>query len=41
VIYDALAIQAAIKAKADPLITLNGADFRRAWPEAGERILAF
>jgi len=37
-VYDALIVQAALKAKVDRLVTFNGANFRRAWPEAGERL---
>lgn len=37
-IYDAIVVQAAIKSAADQLLTLNGSDFRRVWPEAGERL---
>jgi len=33
VIYDALIVQAAKKAKADLLLTLNIKDFKRVWPE--------
>jgi predicted nucleic acid-binding protein len=38
VIYDALIAHAAEKVGAERLLTLNGADFRRAWPE-GESII--
>lgn len=40
VVYDALAARAARKANADRLVTLNVADFRRVWPDAGEIIQA-
>jgi len=38
VVYDALIAKAAELAKADRLITLNEADFRRAWPDGADRI---
>ena len=38
VIYDALIARAAEEAGVDRLITLNEADFRRAWPDGRERI---
>ena len=37
-IYDALAAHAARKCSADKLLTLNEADFRRVWPDAGHRV---
>jgi predicted nucleic acid-binding protein len=37
-IYDALVVQAALKADVDRVHTWNGADFRRVWPEAGSRL---
>lgn len=37
-VYDGLLAEAARKAGVDTLLTLNPRDFRRAWPEAGERI---
>ena len=37
-IYDAIVVQAALKAGADRLLTLNGRDFRRVWPDAGQRL---
>ena len=40
VIYDALAVRAARKANVDRLVTLNVADFRRVWPDAGDIIRA-
>lgn len=40
VTYDALTVQAARKANVDRLVTLNLADFRRAWPDAGEILQA-
>jgi predicted nucleic acid-binding protein len=33
IIYDALACCAAVRAKADLILTFNTKDFRRAWPE--------
>jgi len=39
VVYDMLAVIAAEKASADTLLTLNLADFRRAWPEGVDRIV--
>jgi len=39
VIYDALIARAAEKASADRLLTLNGTDFRRVWPEGESLIL--
>ena len=38
-IYDAIIVQAALKAGADRLLTLNSRDFRRIWPDAGKRLL--
>ena len=38
-IYDALHVQAALKVKATQLHTFNGADFRRVWPDAGDRLV--
>lgn len=38
VVYDALIARAAEIAQVDRLITLNEADFRRAWPEGEDRI---
>lgn len=38
VVYDALIAKAAEIAKVDRLVTLNEADFLRAWPEGGETI---
>ena len=38
VVYDALIAQAAKKAGADRLLTLNETDFRRVWPDAAGRI---
>ena len=40
VVYDALIAHAARKADADQLVTLDPDDFRRVWPDAGERIVA-
>lgn len=37
-VYDALIARAAEKARADRLLTLNAADFRRAWPSGHDRI---
>ena len=37
-IYDAIIVQSALKANADRLLTLNGRDFRRVWPDAGRRL---
>jgi predicted nucleic acid-binding protein len=37
-VYDALIVQAALKAKVDRLFTFNGAHFRRVWPGAGDRL---
>lgn len=36
VVYDAIIAEAARKTAADRLLTLNPADFRRVWPDAGE-----
>lgn len=33
IVYDALIARAAVKARADRLVTLNARDFLRAWPE--------
>jgi predicted nucleic acid-binding protein len=38
VIYDALIARVAENARVDRLVTLNEADFRRAWPEGTDRI---
>ena len=38
--YDALAVRATLKAGAEKLLTLNAADFRRVWPDGGDRIVA-
>ncbi len=38
VVYDALAVQAARKVGVDQILTLNEADFRRVWSNAGDRI---
>lgn len=40
VIYDALIVQSAKKAKADLLLTLNIKDFKRVWPERSNIIKA-
>lgn len=37
-VYDALVVQAALKADVDRLRTWNAADFRRVWPDAGARL---
>jgi len=37
-VYDALIVQAALKAKVDKLFTFNAAHFRRVWPRAGDRL---
>lgn len=37
-VYDALIARAAVKAKADQLLTLNPRDFLRVWPGGAERI---
>lgn len=37
-VYDALIVQAALKAGVDRLRTWNAADFRRVWPDAGARL---
>lgn len=39
VIYDALIARAAQKAGVDRLVTLNIEDFRRVWPDAGQRLI--
>ena len=39
-VYDALIVRAAEKAGADRLLTLNVEHFRRAWPDAGDRLQA-
>jgi predicted nucleic acid-binding protein len=38
VIYDALAARAAQKTKIDKLLTFDVSDFRRVWPDGGDRI---
>ena len=38
-VYDALIVQAALKAEVIRFVTLNGSDFRRVWPEAGDRLV--
>lgn len=38
VVYDALIARAAEKAHVDQLVTLNLADFKRAWPEGIQRL---
>jgi hypothetical protein len=38
IVYDALLVRAAEKAGVDRLLTLNIDDFRRAWPDAGDRL---
>ena len=38
-VCDALIVQAARKARADRLLTLNGAHIARVWPDAGERLV--
>lgn len=38
IIYDALIAAAARKARVDRLLTFNVDDFRRVWPDAGQRI---
>lgn len=38
VVYDAVIARAAEVAGVERLVTLNEADFRRAWPEGGDRI---
>jgi predicted nucleic acid-binding protein len=38
VVYDALIARVAENARVDRLVTLNEADFRRAWPEGTDRI---
>jgi len=40
VIYDALVVRAARKAKVDRLLTFNVADFQRVWPDSGKIIQA-
>jgi predicted nucleic acid-binding protein len=40
IVYDALAAQAAKKAGVDGLLTLNPADFHRAWPDGADTIIA-
>ncbi|MEN8148526.1 MAG: PIN domain-containing protein [Planctomycetota bacterium] len=37
-VFDVLVVQAALKAEVDRLVTFNGSDFRRVWPEAGGRL---
>ncbi len=39
VVYDALIARAAARSGVDRLITLNGRDFRRAWPEGEGRVI--
>jgi predicted nucleic acid-binding protein len=39
-IYDALIVFAALKSKADQILTLNDIDFRRLWPESADRVSA-
>lgn len=38
-IYDALIVKAARKGGADRLLTFNGKDFRRIWPEGAELLI--
>ncbi len=38
VVYDALIARAAEKSGVDKIVTLNGRDFRRVWPEGADRI---
>ncbi len=38
-IYDALTLQAAAKAQADLIVTLNEKDFRRVYPDLADRIV--
>jgi predicted nucleic acid-binding protein len=38
IVYDALVVQAAKNARVGRLLTLNETDFRRVWPDAGDRI---
>jgi predicted nucleic acid-binding protein len=39
-IYDALILRAAEKSKVEKLLTLNPEDFKRAWPECADRVIA-
>ena len=38
--YDALILCAAANAKADFIVTLNGRDFRRIYPDLADKIIA-
>jgi len=40
VVYDAVIAHAARKSSVDQLVTLDPDDFRRVWPDAGDRIIA-
>jgi len=40
VTYDAVILYAAIKGKADRVVTLNEGDFRRIYPEMAEKIVS-
>jgi len=40
IVYDALIAFAARKAKVDRMLTFNVSNFRRVWPEGGDRIIA-
>lgn len=40
VTYDAVILSAAIKGKADRIVTLNGDDFRRIYPQMAEQIVS-
>lgn len=39
-VYDALIVKAAQKSEAARIVTFNGNDFRRIWPEGADRIVA-
>ena len=39
-VYDALILRAAANARVDQVVTLNEGDFRRVYPELGDRIVS-
>lgn len=40
IIYDALIVQAALKAKVDKLLTLNDKHFQRVWPDHTDEVIS-
>ena len=38
--YDALMVRSAIQCRADRLLTFNGKEFKRIWPDGSDRIIA-